>query len=304
MKQYLDLCKHILENGSDRPNRTGIDTRGIFGHQIRFDLSKGFPAITTKKLAWKAVISELLWFLEGSSDERRLAEILHGTRDENKTTIWSANANSDYWKHKASYDGDVGRIYGVQWRSWRKYNEMETDGEGYEWSFWSNRSPFSYEQQLIDQIDQIINTLKTNPYDRRMILTAWNPAEIDEMALPPCHVMSQFNVIDNKLNCLFYMRSCDIGLGLPFNIASYALLTHMIAQITNLVVGELICTIGDAHIYHNHINAIKEQIKREPFQLPKLWINPEVKDIDSFNINDFKLLDYNHYDSIKMEMAT
>lgn len=297
MKQYLDLCKHILEHGEDRPNRTGIDTRGIFGYQMRFDLSKGFPAITTKKLAWKAVVSELLWFLEGSNDERRLAEILHGTRDESKTTIWTENAQADYWQPKASYSGHVGRIYGVQWRDWRKFRWAEGQTIG---SIWE---PDRYDIDSIDQIANIIETLKINPYDRRMILTAWNPAEISEMALPPCHVMSQFFVSNGKLSCQMYQRSTDTFLGLPFNIASYALLTHMMAQVTNLEVGEFIWVGGDTHIYHNHFDAVKEQLTREPLPLPTLWLNPDVRNIDGFIMDDIKLIDYKSYDPIKAEMA-
>jgi thymidylate synthase len=301
MKQYLDLCEYILKNGEDRPNRTGIDTRGIFGYQMRFNLEDGFPAITTKKLAWKAVVSELLWFLEGSDDERRLAEILHNTRDKEKTTIWTANAQADYWKPKAKFDGDVGRIYGVQWRKWKKYIKPDDM-----WSMLGIDSfnyYKSYAIEYIDQIKNIINKIKTDPYDRRMILTAWNPAEIEEMALPPCHVMSQFYVSNNKLSCQMYQRSVDVFIGLPFNIASYALLTHMIAHVTNLNVGEFIWIGGDIHIYHNHLDAINEQLTRKPHKLPKLYLNENITDIDSFSIDDIKLIDYVCDEQIKAPMA-
>jgi len=294
MKQYLDLLNHILENGEDRPNRTGIDTRSIFGYQMRFDLSKGFPAVTTKKLAWKAVVSELLWFLEGSGDERRLREILHGDRNSEKKTIWTDNAEAPYWKPKAKFPGDVGRIYGVQWRKWKNYEQI-LPGDEYTFP--------AYKIKEIDQIADIIHNLKNNPYDRRMILNAWNVSELDEIALPPCHVMSQFYVADGKLSCLMYQRSVDTFLGLPFNIASYALLTHMLAHVTNLNVGEFIWTGGDTHVYHNHFNAVVEQLGRDPLSLSKLWLNPEVKDIDSFTMADIKLIDYQCHDAIKADMA-
>lgn len=294
MKQYLDLLNHILENGEDRPNRTGIDTRSIFGYQMRFDLSKGFPAVTTKKLAWKAVVSELLWFLEGSGDERRLREILHGDRNSEKKTIWTDNAEAPYWKSKAKFPGDVGRIYGVQWRKWKNYEQI-LPGDEYTFP--------AYKIKEIDQIADIIHNLKNNPYDRRMIVTAWNPAELNKMALPPCHVMSQFFVSNGKLSCQMYQRSVDTCLGLPFNIASYSLLTHMIAQVSELDVGEFIWVGGDVHVYHNHFDAIKEQLSREPLPLPKLWLNPNIKNIDDFTMDDIKLINYQSYPSIKMDMA-
>lgn len=298
MKQYLDLLKHILDNGVDKPNRTGTDTRSVFGYQMRFDLSKGFPAVTTKKLAWKAVVSELLWFLEGSGDERRLREILHGDRNSEKKTIWTDNAEAPYWKPKAKYDGDLGRVYGVQWRKWKKYKKQSWLGLD------DPLFPASFINEIeIDQIANIIDKLKNNPDDRRIILSAWNVSELDEMALPPCHVMSQFYVADGKLSCLMYQRSVDTFLGLPFNIASYALLTHMLAHVTNLDVGEFIWTGGDTHIYHNHFDAVYEQLKRDTLPLPKLWINPEVKDINSFTMDDIKLIDYTCHEQIKAEMA-
>jgi len=204
MKQYHEALKQILENGKNKTDRTGVGTRSVFGYQMRFNLQEGFPAVTTKKLAWRAVVSELLWFLEGSGDERRLAEILHGTRDSSKNTIWTANAEADYWKPKAKFEGDLGRVYGVQWRHWQR--------------------PFLNSD--IDQLENLIEGIKKDPGSRRHIMTAWNPGELDQMALPPCHILSQFNVTDGYLSCQLYQRSCDMFLGVPFNIASYSLLTY------------------------------------------------------------------------------
>ncbi len=281
MKIYLDAMQHILDNGIDAPDRTGTGTKNIFGLQMRFDLSKEFPAMTTKKLAWKSVVSELLWFIEGSSDERRLAEILHGTRDPSKKTIWTANAEAEYWKPKAKFDGDLGRIYGVQWRSWQKPNG-----------------------DTIDQLAELIDGLKRDPYGRRHLLTAWNPGEIDDMALPPCHTLSQFYVLDNKLYSGLYQRSADFFLGVPFNIASYALFTHMIAQICGYEVGEYVHTIGVAHIYNNHIEQVKEQLSRTPFPLAQLELNKEITSIDGFKMSDINLSsDYKSHDAIKAPMA-
>jgi len=288
-QQYLDLCKKILDEGIDRPNRTGIDTRSLFGSQMRFDLSKSFPALTTKKLFFNSVKSELLWFLEGSSDERRLAEIHYGKdRKElqDKTTIWSGNANADWWQKHALFSGDLGRIYGVQWRKWRQF---KTDG-----TF-----------QEIDQIARLIEKIKHNPDDRRMIINAWNVADVDAspVALPPCHVFSQYYVADGKLSCHMYQRSADFFLGVPFNIASYSLLTHMLAQVCGLEIGDFIHSFGDVHIYHNHFEQVSEQLKRKPYDLPTLWLNPDIKDIDSFKMNDIKLQNYQSHDVIKADMA-
>lgn len=289
MKQYLETLKDILETGSERPDRTGVGTISKFGVQMRFDLSEGFPAVTTKKLAWKAMVSELLWFIEGSNDEYRLREILHGSRQSEKPTIWTQNAQAAYWVEKRlqRHPGDLGRIYGVQWRRWRK--------------------PLVRINKVIlqnhDQLIELINGIKDDPYSRRHILSAWNPGEIDQMALPPCHVMSQFYVSNGKLSCQMYQRSADMFLGIPFNIASYALFTHMIAQVCNLEVGELVITIGDAHIYSNHVDQVKEQLTRTPLAAPTLWINPEVSVITDFTMDDFKLIGYESYDSIKAPMA-
>lgn len=274
MKQYHKALEEILLNGKDKTDRTGVGTRSIFGMQMRFDLRLGFPATTTKKLAWKAVVSELLWFLEGSGDERRLAEILHGTRDASKNTIWTANANADYWKPKAKYHGDLGRIYGKQWR----------DFNG------------------IDQLQNLIDGIKNDPGSRRHILTAWNPAELDQMALPPCHVMSQFDVTDGYLSCQLYQRSCDMFLGVPFNIASYSLLTHIIARECDLKVGDFVWTGGDCHIYNNHFDAVREQLSREEKSLPTLFMTVGKK-WNEYVLDDFKLDGYDPWGPIKAEMA-
>jgi len=276
MKTYLDSLKFVLENGSVREDRTGTGTIGVFGMQMRYDLSKGFPAVTTKKLAFKACLSELLWFIEGSGDEHRLREILHGSRNSEKNTIWTDNATASYWLPKAKFPGDLGRVYGVQWR----------DFGG------------------VDQVVELINGIKRDPYGRRHILTAWNPGQLDEMALPPCHCFAQFYVsADGRLSCQMYQRSCDMFLGVPFNIASYSLLTHMISQVCGLEAGEFVHVLGDAHIYLNHVEQVKEQLGREPLPLPTLWINPDVKDIFKFTMEDFRLDGYTSHDSIKAPMA-
>tara|TARA_B110000503_G_scaffold58680_1_gene93875 strand:- start:8517 stop:9386 length:870 start_codon:yes stop_codon:yes gene_type:complete len=288
MFDYHRLLRIILEQGIDVADRTGTGTRSIFGHQMRFNLEEGFPAVTTKRLAWKSVVAELLWMLEGSTDERRLAELTYGkTREEltDKTTIWTANAdvqgvalgyqNHDFYK-------ELGPVYGSQWR----------DFGG------------------VDQIAWIMDEIAGNPNSRRIILSAWNPEELDEMALPPCHVMAQFRVYNGKLSCQMYQRSADVFLGVPFNIASYALLTHIIARETKLKVGELIHTIGDAHIYADHFDQVEEQLSRTEYPLPMLEIEDgfDVNDIfyDGFEldeINKFKLTNYLHHDTIKAKMS-
>lgn len=284
MKQYHDLLEDILTNGEIKDDRTGVGTYSVFGRSIRFDLRRGFPAITTKKLAWKSCVAELLWFIEGSSDERRLAELTHGTRD-GVVTIWTPNAHASYWKHKAKFEGDLGRIYGVQWRDWIK----------------TNKPPV---RVSIDQLETLIAQIKDDPYSRRHILTAWNPAELEDMALPPCHIMCQFYVNKNKeLSCHMYQRSVDVFLGLPFNIASYALFTHMIAQVCNLKVGELIISMGDVHIYKDHIDQVKEQLTRTEFPLPRLFLNFDIKKIDDFTIEDIHLEDYQCHGPLKAPMA-
>ena len=275
MKQYLDLLKDILENGEVRDDRTGVGTIGVFGRQLRFNLRNKFPAMTTKKLAWKACVGELLWFITGSSNERMLAEITHGDA-EGKTTIWTPNANAPYWKPKAKYEGDLGRVYGVQWRDWGG----------------------------VDQLANVIAGIKNDPFGRRHIVSAWNVSELDQMALPPCHVMFQFYVNSKKeLSCHMYQRSVDVFLGLPFNIASYALLTHMVAQVCDLKPGEFILSTGDTHIYKDHVEQVREQLTRTPYELPTLYLNPEIKDIEDFKMQDIALVDYTSYAPIKANMA-
>ena len=297
MKQYHDALEHILNNGRDKTDRTGIGTRSVFGMQMRFNLQLGFPAVTTKKLAWKSVVSELLWFLEGSGDERRLAEILHGTRDDSKNTIWTANAQADYWKDRAEYDGDLGRVYGVQWRHWRKYIERKDMGEAH-----LGGTRVAADRHEIDQVQHLIDGIKKDPSGRRHILTAWNPAELDQMALPPCHVMSQFDVTDGRLSCQLYQRSCDMFLGVPFNIASYSLLTHIIAVECGLQIGDFIWTGGDCHIYNNHFDAVREQLSREERPLPRLMMTVG-KGWQEYTMNDFLLDGYDPHGPIKAEMA-
>ena len=270
MKNYLDALKYCYENGDFVKSRAG-NVKKAFGYQMRFNLEDGFPAVTTKKLAWKAVVSELLWFLEGSNDERRLAEILYEDKRENledKKTIWTQNAEADYWKDKSKFIGDVGKIYGVQWRNFNG----------------------------VDQIQELIEGLKKNPNSRRHILTAWNPSEINEMSLPPCHAFSQFFVSNNKLSCQLYQRSCDMFLGVPFNIASYSLLIHIIAEECKLGVGEFIHSLGDFHIYEEHFDQVKIQLTREPKQLPTLKFI--TKKINDYKTKDFELHNYEPHPKI------
>src|SRR5574344_2103898 len=252
MRAYLDLLKHVLDNGHYKSDRTGTGTYSVFGYQMRFDLSQGFPLLTTKKLHLKSIIYELLWFIKGDTNIKYLKE--------NGVSIW------DEW---ADENGDLGPVYGKQWRRWEG-----KDGKVY------------------DQITYLINQIKTNPNSRRLIVSAWNVAEVDSMALPPCHVMFQFYVAEGKLSCQLYQRSADVFLGVPFNIASYALLTQMIAQVCGLKVGDFIHTLGDAHLYLNHIEQAKLQSKRKPFSLPKLKLNPEVKNIFDFKYEDIEILNY------------
>jgi len=286
-QSYISALKNILDNGNEHNDRTGVGTKSLFGIQMRFDLSQGFPAVTTKKLAWKSVVSELLWFISGSGDERKLKEILHGDFDSDKKTIWSDNATAAYWKPRSKFVGDLGRVYGVQWRQWRAP------------VFGANRMGVKH----IDQLTELINGIKKDPHSRRHIITAWNPGELDLMALPPCHMMAQFYVNNGKLSCQMYQRSADMFLGVPFNIASYALFTHMIAQVCELEVGELIIALGDAHIYNNHVEQVQEQISRTPLALPKLSLNPNVSVITDFVMDDVTLLDYQSHDAIKAPMA-
>ena len=263
MRQYLDLMERVINEGTLKEDRTGTGTKSVFGHQMRFDLSKGFPCVTTKKLHLKSIIHELLWFLKGDTNIKYLKE--------NGVSIW------DEW---ADENGDLGHVYGYQWRSW-----PTPDGKH------------------IDQIKKVIDTLKNNPDSRRIIVSAWNVGEIDKMALPPGHAFFQVYVADGKLSCQLYQRSADIFLGVPFNIASYALLTMMVAQVCNLGLGDFVHTLGDAHIYTNHFEQTKLQLSRETRTLPRMEINPNVKDIFNFKYEDFQLLDYNPHPHIKAKVA-
>lgn len=281
-ENYLESLDYVLEYGEEKTDRTGTGTLSVFGYQMRFNLTEGFPAITTKKLAWKSVVSELLWFLEGSTDERRLAEILFNDDRRNletKKTIWTANADNQgkiLGHVNTKFRKELGNVYGKQWRDWNG----------------------------IDQISEIINQIKTNPHSRRIILNAWNVSELSEMALPPCHCFSQFYVNSkNELSCQLYQRSGDAFLGIPFNIASYSLLIHMIAQVCEMKVGEFVHTVGDLHIYKNHIEQVKIQLSREPFESPEIYLNPMIKNIDNFTMDDIKLINYKSHESIKAIMA-
>jgi thymidylate synthase len=263
MKQYLGLMTRVMKEGALKADRTGTGTKSVFGHQMRFDLSEGFPCVTTKKLHLKSIIHELLWFLKGDTNIKYLRD--------NGVRIW------DEWADK---NGELGHVYGYQWRNW-----PAPDGKH------------------IDQIKQVINTLKNNPDSRRIIVSAWNVGEIEQMALPPCHAFFQFYVADGKLSCQLYQRSADIFLGVPFNIASYALLTMMVAQVCNLKLGEFIHTLGDAHIYTNHFEQTELQLSRDCKKLPKMKINPEIDNIFDFSITDFELVDYNFHPHIKGKVA-
>jgi thymidylate synthase len=263
MKQYLDLLSHILENGNEKSDRTGTGTYSVFGYQMRFDLQKGFPLLTTKKLHTRSIFHELLWFLKGDTNIKYLHD--------NKVTIW------DEW---ADENGDLGPVYGKQWRAWQG-----ADGK------------------ITDQISQLIHQIKNTPDSRRMLVSAWNVGEVEQMALPPCHIVFQFYVANGKLSCQLYQRSADVFLGVPFNIASYALLTAMIAQVCGLEAGEFIHTLGDAHLYSNHIEQAKLQLSRTPYELPKLVLNPDVKDIFDFTYEDIKIENYVSHPHIKAEVA-
>lgn len=302
MNQYLTALKQVLDTGTVKQDRTGTGTISLFGLQQRYDLAAGFPAVTTKKLAWKSVVSELLWFIEGSNDERRLAEILHGTRDPSKTTIWSGNAGADYWAPKAKFTGDLGRVYGVQWRHWRTPVEHKAETFKDEFGTAYNRRGHVHFKET-DQLMNLIDGIKRDPDSRRHILTAWNPGELDEMALPPCHAFAQFYVNDGKLSCQLYQRSCDMLLGIPFNVASYSLLTHLIAQVCDLGVDEFVHVLGDAHIYLNHVEQVNEQLKREPLPAPQLRLNSNITDITKFTMADIELVGYKSHGAIKADMA-
>ncbi len=263
MKQYHDLMKRVLDEGVKKEDRTGTGTLSVFGHQMRFNLADGFPLVTTKKCHMKSITHELLWFLKGDSNIKYLKD--------NGVSIW------DEW---ADENGNLGPVYGVQWRNWQT-----PDGRS------------------IDQISNLINMIKTNPDSRRLLVTAWNPGDVDKMALPPCHLLFQFYVADNKLSCQLYQRSADIFLGVPFNIASYALFTMMVAQVCNLELGDFVHTMGDAHLYLNHIDQTQLQLSREAFPLPKMKMNPDVKNIFDFKFEDFSLEGYQAHPHIKAPVA-
>lgn len=263
MRQYLDLMSHVLEKGAKKEDRTGTGTRSVFGYQMRFDLTEGFPLLTTKKLHLKSIINELLWFLTGDTNIKYLRE--HGV---------------NIWNEWADASGELGPVYGAQWRSWKT-----SDG------------------CAVDQISQVIDQIRRNPDSRRLIVSAWNVGEIPKMALPPCHLLFQFYVADGKLSCQMYQRSADIFLGLPFNIASYALLTMMVAQVCDLEPGEFIITLGDAHLYSNHFEQARLQLSREPLRLPRMKINPSVRSIFEFRYEDFELAGYEAHPHIKAEVA-
>jgi len=263
MRTYLDLLEHVMENGTDRSDRTGTGTRSVFGHQMRFDLSKGFPLLTTKKLHLRSIIHELLWFIQGDTNISYLKE--------NGVTIW------DEW---ADENGDLGPVYGKQWRRWQS-----ADG------------------QEIDQLSDLIEMIKTNPDSRRLMLSAWNPADVPNMALPPCHCLFQFHVANGKLSCQLYQRSADIFLGVPFNIASYALLTHMIAHVCQLEVGDFVHSLGDAHIYHNHFDQVKEQLQRTPGPLPQLVFHNPPDKLEDFRFEMIEIINYEAAPTIKAPIA-
>ena len=302
MKVYLDALNTVLQNGTVRSDRTGTGTIGVFGMQQRYNLAEGFPAVTTKKLAWKSVVSELLWFIEGSGDEKRLREILHGSRETTKGTIWTDNATAPYWTPRAKFEGDLGRVYGVQWRRWRTPVEHSSHSFKDDFGNVYNRQGALHIRE-VDQLIGLIDGIKADPHGRRHILSSWNPGELQDMALPPCHCFAQFYVADGKLSCQMYQRSCDMFLGVPFNIASYSLLTAMIAQVCGLQVGEFVHVLGDAHIYLNHVDQVKEQLSREPLPAPTLWLNPNISDITQFTMADIRLENYQCHNAITAPMA-
>ncbi|XP_072323995.1 thymidylate synthase-like [Scyliorhinus torazame] len=281
--QYLQHIRNILETGSRKEDRTGTGTVSVFGLQARYNLRDSFPLLTTKRVFWKGILEELLWFIKGSTNSNELSK--KGVR------IWDANGSRDYLDKQGFQnreEGDLGPVYGFQWRHFgAEYKDMHTD----------------YSGQGIDQLEYVIETIKNNPEDRRIIMCAWNPKDLPQMALPPCHALCQFYVVNGELSCQLYQRSGDMGLGVPFNIASYSLLTYMIAHITGLKPGDFVHTLGDAHIYKNHIEALKIQLQREPRPFPKLKILRNVENINEFKAEDFKLEGYDPYPTIKMEMA-
>lgn len=282
-KQYLKLIKNILVRGNRKGDRTNTGTLSLFGCQMRFNLRESFPLLTTKRVFWRGVAEELLWFIQGCTDANKLAE--------KNVRIWDANGSREFLDNLGLKDrevGDLGPVYGFQWRHFgAEYKDMHAD----------------YTGKGIDQLKNIIDTIRTNPNDRRMVMSAWNPSQLNEMALPPCHALCQFYVCNGELSCQLYQRSADMGLGVPFNIASYALLTYMIAHVTGLKPGDFVHTLGDAHVYTNHCDALEEQIKREPRPFPQLKITRETTDIDSITMEDFELTGYKPHPKIAMKMA-
>ena len=301
--QLLAMYEKILSVGEPRADRTGTGTFAVFGERFEVDLKQGFPLVTTKNVPFRLVASELLWFAEGSGDERRLAEILHGTRDEKNKTIWSANAEATTGSSfQPSFAGDLGRVYGVQWRHWRQYTRYAEDIPGYS----SDAAVGSYRVTEIDQVAMLMDKLRKNPTDRRHLLTALNIGELNEMAIPPCHLFAQFYVTNQReLSCQLVIRSSDTFLGLPFNVASYALLTRMMACVLHLNVGRLIVVTGDTHIYKDHVDAVKLQLDRTPYAPPRLLIRDEaaIKSIDDFGMRNFEIADYLHDDAISAKMS-
>lgn len=311
MKNYLALMKEIMETGADRVGRNGA-TRSLFARQLRWDLQAGFPAVTTKELKFASVVGELLWFLSGSTDNNDLAK--WSGKVAGAKTIWTANASDYAKKGKATYEGDLGRIYGQQWRAFRTWREREASPKA---------KPDSYTKAIamdyyttpgpgedgsgqlvqVDQIAKLVHGLRNDPHSRYHVVTAWNPGDMDAMALPACHMIFQCYVVDGVLSLHMVQRSCDLFLGVPFNIASYALLTHLLAQVCGLQPGELVITFNDVHIYHTHFEAVEEQLKRVPHELPKLWLHPSRKELDEFNPEDIQLVDYKHEPAIKAAMV-
>lgn len=283
---YFDLINDVLTNGVEKTDRTGTGTISVFGRQVRYDLSLGFPILTSKRVHWKSVVGELLWFLQGNTNIKWLKE--------NGISIW------DEWADK---DGNLGPVYGKQWRAWESIDKdafINSDNL----SEAELHHGLFYKPTETDQVKEVIQQIKTNPDSRRLIVSAWNVGDIPQMALAPCHTMFQFYVVNGKLSCQLYQRSCDCFLGNPFNVASYALLTHMIAQVCDLQVGDFIHTFGDLHLYSNAIEAAKRQITRTPFKMPTLWLNPEIKNIDDFKFEDIKLIDYQaHVNDFKVKVA-
>lgn len=279
MKQYLHLLSYILQNGADKSDRTGTGTRSVFGYQMRFDLNKGFPLLTTKKVHFHSIVIELFWFLKGDTNVKFLQD--------NKVTIWDEWATAEQTARFGRRAGDLGAVYGHQWRNFGA--SQNADG--------------SYLADGFDQISWLINEIKTNPDSRRLIVSGWNPKEAGEVALPPCHTLFQFFVANGKLSCQLYQRSADVFLGVPFNIASYALLTHMVAQVCELGVGEFIWTGGDTHLYSNHFEQANLQLTRQPLPLCQLWLNPDVDDIFAFQSSDIKLMDYQSHPAIKAAVS-